>query len=90
MFEEDIGLMVEPDEIRTAGAVKASVDMLPAGGVMAFCVTWTDSERTGQTEMMRAGRREVSREGKIDGASERSSTAQRLLFCVTETILSPG
>lgn len=83
---------MEVDDFRVAGVVKEAVDMFvsPRGGVKAFGVVRTDNERAGQTEMVRAGRIEVGRRGKIDGVSERSSSTQLLLFCVTETILSSG
>lgn len=68
----DIGPTVEGIGFRIAGVVEAlqMADMfvLPAGAV------GTDNERTGQTEMVRAGRIATSREGKIDGVSERSSS----------------
>lgn len=83
------------DDFRTAGVVKAlkMVDMLVllTGGDVAFgVVVRTDNDRTGHAEKARAGRTEVGRGGKIDEVSERSSSTQLLLVCVTETILSPG
>lgn len=58
--------------------------VLPTG------VVRTDNERTGQSETVRAEGVEMGKEGKIDGVSERSSSTQLLIFCVTETILSSG
>lgn len=76
--DKDVRLTVEVISFRTAGVVEAleMVDMfvLPAGAV------GTDNERTGQTEMVRAGRMATGREGKIDGVSKRSSSMQLLLF----------
>lgn len=74
----DAGIVsrVEVDDLRTAGAAEALdvADMF----VLAAGSASTDNERTGQTEM--------GREGKIDGLSERGSSAQLLLFCVIESI----
>lgn len=75
----------EVDDFQIAGALgTADMFVLPTGRVIALGVVRTDNESTGQTEMVRAGRRE------IDGLSERSSSTQLLLFCATEAILSPG
>lgn len=82
---------MEVDDFRIVGALEmVEMFVLPTRGVMALSVVMTDEERAGQTEMVRAGRIEVDRGGKIDGVSERSSSTQLLLFCMTETILSPG
>ncbi len=93
-FDGDVGLMVGVDDFRTAGVVKAAkmVDMLvlPAEGDVAFGVVRADNDRAGHTEKVRARRVEMGGGGKIDGVSERSSSTQLLLVCVTETILSPG
>lgn len=70
--------------------LKADIVTLLMEGVVADVGLRTGSKRTDQRYKVTVEKRDRVRWGRRDGAIERSSSTQFLLFCVTETILSPG